>query len=141
MTRPTDIPISEWRRQLGFAPEEVIQKTIDNTTQYYLTVECKEHEEPHRYFKSRVPALRAKCQNESISSDTYFPSIKLWTGNTCSQFFVGDVSDRWQMYPLKSESLNGVALQDYAHYVGNPTPIKTDNAQSEVGCTWKKHCR
>ena len=60
---------------------------------------------------------------------------------TCSQFFIGDVSDRWQTYPLKSESLNGTALQDYACYVGNPTSIKTDNAQSEIGCTWKKHCR
>ena len=32
---------------MGFAPEEVIEKTIDNTTQYYLTVECKECEEPN----------------------------------------------------------------------------------------------
>ena len=51
------------------------------------------------------------------------------------------VSDQWQTYPLKSESLNGVALQDYACYVDNPMSIETDNAQSEVGHTWKKHCR
>ena len=76
MSRPTDIPISEWRKRLGFAPDDIIEKTIQNTTQYYLTVECKECEEPCRHFKSRVPALRAKCQNESMSSDTYFPSVK-----------------------------------------------------------------
>ena len=56
--------------------DEEIQRTIDNTTQYYLTVECKECEEPCRHFKSRVPALRAKPQNESMSSDSYFPSIR-----------------------------------------------------------------
>ena len=76
-----------------------------------------------------------------MSSDTYFPSIKSGQGNTCSQFFVGDVSDRWQTYPLKSESLNGIALQDYTCYVGNPTLIKTYNVQSEIRCTWKTHCR
>ena len=56
VTSTTDIPISKWRKQLGFGPEEVIQKTIDKTTQYYLTVECEECEEPCRHFKPRVPA-------------------------------------------------------------------------------------
>ena len=138
--RPEDIPIKEWRKRLGYAPEEVVCQTLVNTMQYYLTVECEECDNPRWHFKSRIPALRVKQQNESIASDTYFPSIKSGCGNTCSQFFVGDVSDRWHTYPLRSESQNGIALQDYTRYVGNPTSLKTDNAQSELGSIWKDHC-
>ena len=58
--RPEDIPIEEWRKRLGYAPEEVVRQTLANTTQYYLTVECKERDTPRQHFKSRVPALRAK---------------------------------------------------------------------------------
>eukprot|EP00957_Ditylum_brightwellii_P200265 15266680-Ditylum_brightwellii.AAC.1 len=61
-------------------------------------------------------------------------------GNTCSQFFVGLESDRWEVYPLKTESHNGVALQDYSRNVSVPPVLKTENAQSEVGSTWSDHC-
>ena len=50
------------------------------------------------------------------------------------------ISDHWHTYPLRSESQNGIALQDYARYVGNPTSLKTDNAKSELGSVWKDHC-
>ena len=58
--RPEDIPIKEWRKRLGYAPEEVVRQTLANTMQYYLMVECKERNNPRQHFKSRVPALRAK---------------------------------------------------------------------------------
>ena len=50
-------------------------------------------------------------------------------------------SDRWEVYPLKTESHNGTALQDYTRKCGAPSVLKTDNAQSELGETWTKHCR
>ena len=30
--KPEDIPIKEWRKQLGYAPEEVIHQTLTSTT-------------------------------------------------------------------------------------------------------------
>jgi hypothetical protein len=57
-------------------------------------------------------------------------------GNTCSQFFVTLDSDRWDVFPLKTEHNNGEALKDYVRYVGAPTVMKTDNAQSQLGTTW-----
>ena len=62
-------------------------------------------------------------------------------GHTCSQIFVGLNSDFWATYPLKTESTNGEALQDYTRTHGCPNIIRTDNAQSELGKTWTKHCQ
>ena len=41
--------------------------------------------------------------------------------------------------PLKSESQNGTALQDYIRKVGVPNEIRSDN--SETGSTWTKVSR
>eukprot|EP00957_Ditylum_brightwellii_P085035 6465950-Ditylum_brightwellii.AAC.1 len=49
-------------------------------------------------------------------------------------------SDRWEVYPLKTESHTGMALQDYSRNIGVPPVLKTDNAQSEVGRMWSDHC-
>jgi hypothetical protein len=54
--------------------------------------------------------------------------------------FAGLDSDFWVTYPMKTESANGEALQDYARTYGCPNIIRTDNAQSELGRTWTKHC-
>jgi hypothetical protein len=62
-------------------------------------------------------------------------------GNACNQICFGTNSDRWDVYPLKTEPLNGIALQDYTRQIGSPTKLETDNAQSEVGVTWTSHCR
>ena len=44
--RPKDIPIEEWRKRLGYAPEEVVCQTLANKMQYYLMVECEECDTP-----------------------------------------------------------------------------------------------
>ena len=55
--------------------------------------------------------------------------------------FVGLDSDQWEVYPMRSESHNVSALQDYCRNVGIPPTLKTDNAQSEVGKAWSDQCR
>ncbi|MGH7955023.1 MAG: reverse transcriptase domain-containing protein [Gloeomargaritales cyanobacterium] len=139
--KPEDIPTIEWRKRLALLPEDVVNKTLENTTQFYLSVEGENREEPRRHLQSRAPGLRLPRQNELVYSDTYFPSVQSDRGNTCSQIFVGEDSDRWETYPLKTESHNGIALQDYTRQFGCPKEIKTDNAQSEIGLTWTDHCR
>jgi hypothetical protein len=136
-----DIPIVEWQRLLGMLPEEVIQKTLDCTTQYYMNTEVENRQNPRDHRKSRFPGLRCKRQHEAVASDTFFPSIVTNRGNTCSQFFVTLDSDRWDVFPLKTEHNNGAALKDYVRCVGAPTVMKTDNAQSQLGTTWTTFLR
>jgi hypothetical protein len=131
-----DIPMVEWQRRLAMVPEDIIHRTLDCTTQYYLNAEFENRQHPRDHVKSRFPGLRCHRQNEVVASDTFFPSLVSNRGNTCSQFFATLDSDRWDVFPLKSENNNASALQDYIRSVGAPTVIRTDNAQSELGLTW-----
>ena len=140
-TLPGNLPLSEWKKRLAMLPDDIIKKTIENTTQFYMNVECENRQNPRHHYKSRFPALRLKRQNEMVASDTFFPSIQTNRGHTCSQFFAGTKSDRWEVFPLKSECNNGTALQDYSRRIGVPPSIKTDCAQSELGTIWTDHCR
>jgi hypothetical protein len=133
--------MQEWRKRLAMLPEEVVRKTLENSTNFYLNIEAENREDPRKHYKYRFPGLRYPRQKETVATDTFFPSVKSRRGNTCSQFFVGTASDRWEVYPLKSESYNVSALQDYSRDVGIPATLKSDNAQSETGTKWTKHCR
>ena len=133
---PGDIPLDEWQKRLAFAPLETIHRTFEATTQHYMRLECENRAVPRDHYKSRIPGLRYPCQTEKVATDTFFPSIRSYRGNTCSQFFNGLKSNRWEVFPLKTESHNGTALQDYIRKVGVPNVIKSDNAQSETGSLW-----
>ena len=54
-------------------------------------------------------------------------TAKSSSGNTCSQLFMGTVSDMWSVYPLGKEITNGSALQFYSRQVGYPPVLKADN--------------
>ena len=82
------IPIQEWRKRLGMQPENIVEKTLENTTQHYMRVECESRDDPRRHIRSRAPGLRCLRQKETVVTDTLFPSIIADRGNTCLQFFV-----------------------------------------------------
>ena len=75
-------------------PENIVEKTLENTTQHYIRVECESRDDPRRYIRSRVPGLRCLRQKETVATDTLFPSIISDRRNTCLQFFCGVDSDR-----------------------------------------------
>ena len=83
-----DIPIQEWRKRLGMQPENIVKKTLENTTQHYMRVECESRDDPRRHIRSRAPGLRCLRQKETVATDTLFPLIISDRGNTCLQFFV-----------------------------------------------------
>ena len=99
---PSDIPMIEWRKRLAMAPEDVVSKTLDATTQFYLNCPGETRDNPVRHYKSRFPGLRYPRLREGVATDTFFPSSVSDRGNTCSQFFVGTKSNRWEVYPLKT---------------------------------------
>ena len=140
-TLPGDIPMSEWRKRLAMLPEDVIKKTLEATTNFYLSIEGENRMDPRRHFQSRFPGLRIQRQNEEVATDTFYPTVTTQRGNTCSQFFTGLSSKRWFVYPIKIESHNTTALKDFVRQHGAPQIIKSDNAQSELGCDWIEYMR
>ena len=50
----------EWRRRLAFAPEDIVRKTFQATTQMAMNVEAETRISGRRHYKSRFPFLREK---------------------------------------------------------------------------------
>jgi len=87
------IPMEEWRRRLALAPEDVIQKTLENTTQYYMTVDCENRTNMKEHYKSCFHGLKLPRLNEGVATDTFFPSVHTARGHKCSQMFTGMFSN------------------------------------------------
>ena len=138
---PGNIPLAEWRKRLAFAPEDVVRKTFLATTQLATNVEAENRVSGRRHFKSRFNYLKEKRINDIFHSDTFFPTIRTNSGDTCSQLFIGRNTDFMKVYPLKKESHSFRALQDFSRSVGLPKGIKTDNATAETGSKWTNFCR
>eukprot|EP00957_Ditylum_brightwellii_P100654 7672083-Ditylum_brightwellii.AAC.1 len=102
----SDIPLSEWQKQLAMVPEEVINKILENSTHFYLSIEAGNCQDHRRHFLYQFPGLHMPRQHETVTSDIFFPTLKFQQGNTCSQFFVGITSTCWEVFPLKKESHN-----------------------------------
>ena len=81
------VTLEEWRKRLGFVPDEVIERTLEATTQFCLIPEEDNREVPRKHYKSRFPFLREKRLNDEVYSDTFFPSITSAQGHKCSQIF------------------------------------------------------
>ena len=138
---PGKIPLAEWRRRLAMLPEDVVRKTLKNTTHFYLNPSIENRQDPRREILSHRPGLRWKRRNEVVGTDTFFPNIKTAQGHTCSQLFVGQNSLRWDVFPLKTEANNYQALQDVSRNQGVANVIRSDNAASEIDDEWTSFCR
>ena len=79
---------------MGVLPEKVVKKNLGNKTQYSLSVESYNRQDPRGNYKYCFLELRYPIQQETVESDTCFPKIKSSQGNTCSHFFFGTISDR-----------------------------------------------
>ena len=97
---PSDVPILECRKGLAVLLEDVVQQTLNNTTHLYLSVEEGNGQYPSIYYRYIFTGLRYPRQIETVAYNTFFPKDKSSRGNTCSQLFMGTVSDRWSVYPL-----------------------------------------
>ena len=138
---PGGLTLQEWRKRLALAPEDVVRKTFEATTQLSMSVEAENRVIPRDHYKSRFPFLRERRLNDEFHSDTFFPSVNTNKNETCSQLFFGQNSDYMFVQPMKTESHSHVALQDFGRQVGIPKCLKTDNAQTEVGKKWTDWCR
>ena len=56
--------------------KEVVKKTLSNTTHYYFNVDTDNSKDTSRYNKYCFPGLMYPRQQETLASDTLFPTIK-----------------------------------------------------------------
>jgi len=135
------IPLAEWRQRLALAPADTVEKTLENAMQCHMTEDCENRTNMRQHCQSGFRGLKLPRPKEGVVTNTFFPSEKTSMGHTCSQFFARTDTDRWHLQPLKKESHNSTALQDFSRNVGLPLFVKSDCAQSEIGEKWTEHCR
>jgi hypothetical protein len=59
--RVTDLEgLSQWKRRLGFAPDTVVSRTLDATTQLVPTVESETREIMRNHFQTCLPQLKVR---------------------------------------------------------------------------------
>ena len=135
------LPMSELRKRFAYLPEDIIKKSLDNTTQYYLEVLEENQDNPQKHFRKRFKAIPDRRQHEEVATDYVYFSKKSSSGHNGGQFFCGVTSKRWEFFPLRKESHNLGALQDYIRKLGPPTCLVSDNAKSEIGASWSEVLR
>ena len=73
----------DWTKRLAFAPEEVITKTLQATTQLVPNIEAETRMIMRDHLKTRLPYLKTKRVNDTLYRDTFFSSITSIRGYTC----------------------------------------------------------
>ena len=65
---PGGLSMELWRQILDMAPEDVVRKTFDATTQLCMSVEAENRAVGRRHFKSRFPILKEKRLRDVFTS-------------------------------------------------------------------------
>ncbi len=117
------------RRFFCWKPVDVIQKTIEATTQWAqrsLRLPLRRH------YKSRYPALRVRRMSETVCTDTFFSDVTALNGYTCAQLFVGRTSMFTAVYPMGSKGQFPESLMDFIRQYGAMNCLFSDNAGEQT---------
>ena len=102
LVTPKKEDYSLFRKNFGWAPIKIIEKTFENTTQYGRYV--RQDDVLLKHFKSRFPALNVRRRHEEVATDTVFldtPAVD--DGAKCAQLFVGRQSLFADAYGMKTD--------------------------------------
>ena len=127
----------DWKRTLGFAPDHVVQKTLDATTQLVPTVESETREIMRDHFQTRLPQLKVRRFNDTCYVDTFFSSIVSIRGYTCWNLFAYQRTGLDVIYLMRRRSQSPSTLQRMITECGAPNVIKSDNAPEFKGKQWR----
>jgi hypothetical protein len=84
-----------------------------------------------RHVRSLFPFLNRKQINETVTTDTFFSSVRDASGATCAQVFYGLTSHLINVYALKTEDDGSQAFEDFARSEGLPNTIRSDNSRMQ----------
>ena len=116
------------QRQWGIGIETA-RRTIENTTQ--LAIRSAVHPLRRRY-RTDLLSLHYRRFDDTVYTDTLFSKYVSRLGNTCAQAFCTK-GGYCAVYPMKSKSEAGNALQKFVQDVGVPNRLHCDNAPEMVG--------
>jgi len=135
-------PVEEWKELLGFPSDEVVERTLDATTQLQVDpVEAERRDLPKQHRKKRLLMLHPKRLPGRTDADTVFSTVKSIRGYLCVQFFCHVISDFLFIRCMQRESHSHGAYQDYIREVGASESIVTDNSQTQTGKKWEATSR
>jgi hypothetical protein len=128
---PSKPDLDKLRPYFGWAPSNIIQKTLGNTTQYARYV--RQDDVLKKHFKARFPALNVHRRNEEVATDTVFSDTRaVDNGATCAQLFVGKQSLFADVYGMKSDKEFTRTLLDNIRKRGAMDKIISDRAMAEI---------
>ena len=113
---------------LGYQPLNVIWQTLANTTQLasqFVRTPLRKH------VKSLYPFLNKTRLHETVATDTMFSSWRDLSGAWCAQVFYGLSSHMINIYGMKTESKGPEALDNFGHFEGIPSNIRSDNSKMQ----------
>ena len=130
------VTVAQWKQRLGFAPDHVIKKTMDATTQLVTTVEAETREVMRDHFQTRLPELKVRRVNDTCYVDTFFASVPSIRGYDCWNLFAYQRSGMDVVYLLRKRSQSPATLSSLITDFGAPARIKSDNAPEFKGKKW-----
>ena len=124
---PSKIQAAKIRPFLAFQPIEIVQKTLQHTTQLAKLVVkhplCK-------HLKARFPLLNIPRIQETITTDRFYANIKdISSGFTCANVFFGTTTTSINVYGHQTSG-NGYYnnYMDFCRDHGVPSALRRDNA-------------
>ena len=134
--------IEGWKKLLAFPSDEVMEKTLESTTQMQVEpVESERREIPKQHRKKRLLMLHPRRLKGRTDTDTFFSTVKSIRGYSCVQIFCHVLSDFLFVRCMRRESHSHGAYQDYIREVGASEMIVTDNSRTQTGKKWEKTSR
>ena len=127
---PAKLDYEKLRPYFGWVNADVVQKTIEQTTQWGTVV----HNVPMRkHLKSRNPVLNVPRRQEAVATDTvYSDTPAVDCGVKLAQIFIGKQSLVSDVYPLKSGSHFINTLEDNIRIRGAMDLLISDSAKNEI---------
>ena len=78
------IPLEERKKRLALAPEDIIKKTLENTTQLAIEVDTDNRSVLRRHYKARFPFFKFSRLRDEFHTDTFFPDARSAQNHTCT---------------------------------------------------------
>ena len=82
-------------------PEDVVRKIFEATIYLAENVPVENMMVPRQHKKTRLPFLRENRVDDEFHSDTCFSTVQSNQGHTCSQMFLGNITNFMYVQPLK----------------------------------------
>ena len=127
------MPIEEWRKRLAMDPNNIINHSLDNTSQTCISLESDSHHLPRRHHKSRFTFFQYPRVKDTFQTDALYPSVRSAQNYTCAQMFTGEHTGHYEVHPTHEESYSLRSLQDDVLNIVIPPILKRDNARTRIG--------